>query len=54
MNPDGNLNESALQAAHGGAHGVEAIDDLDEDTRRKTRDLLESLSREEFDADAGE
>lgn len=54
VDPDGNLNENALQVAHGGAHSVEAIDALDDDTEREVKDLLEDLSREEFDADIGE
>ncbi|QLG63782.1 hypothetical protein [Halorarum salinum] len=53
VGPDGNLNENALQAAHGGAHSVEAVDDLDDDTEGNVKDLLEELSREEFDADIG-
>ena len=49
VDPDGNLNENALEAAHGGAHSVEAIDDLDEDTKQDVKDLLEDLSQSEFD-----
>ncbi|WP_254542767.1 hypothetical protein [Halomarina pelagica] len=48
VDPDGDLNENALQTAHGGAHSVEAIDGIDDDTRRDVKDLLEDLSREEF------
>lgn len=54
VDPDGNLNENALQAAHGGAHSVEAIDDLDDDTRQDVKDLIEDLAQEEFDEDIGE
>ncbi|QLG29110.1 hypothetical protein HUG10_16930 [Halorarum halophilum] len=53
VDPDGNLNENALQAAHGGAYSIEAIDDVDDDTRQDVKDLLEGLSREAFDADIG-
>lgn len=54
VEPGGDLNENALQAAHGGAHSVEAIDDVDSDTEADVKELLEELSREEFDADIGE
>lgn len=53
VDPDGALNENALQAAHGGAHSVEVIDDVDDDTERDVKDLLEDLSREEFDEGIG-
>ena len=54
VDPDGNLNENALQTAHGGAHSVEAIDDIDDDTQEDVEDLLEELSQEEFDSDIGD
>lgn len=54
VDPDGNLNENALQSAHGGAHSVEAIDDIDDGTKGDVKDLLESLSQEEFDSDIGD
>ena len=54
VDPEGNLNENALQTAHGGAHSVEAIDDVDDDTVEEVKDLLESLSREAFDEDIGD
>lgn len=54
VDPDGQLNENALQAAHGGAHSVEAIDDIDAATGQETKSLIEDLSREEFDEDIGE
>lgn len=50
VDPDGTLNENALQAAYGGAHSVEAIDD---DTKQEVKDLLETLSQKEFNADIG-
>lgn len=53
VDPSGTLNENALQAAHGGAHSVEAIDDLDDDTKQEVQNLLEELSQEEFDEDIG-
>lgn len=53
VDSEGTLNENALQSAHGGAHSVEAIDGTDDDTKQEVKDLLESLSREEFDADIG-
>lgn len=52
--PDGTLNENALQSAHGGAHSVETIDDLADDTKQDVKNLLEDLSQEEFDADIGD
>lgn len=54
VDPDGNLNENALRTARGGAHSVEAIDDVDEETEEEVRDLLEDLSREEFGEGIGE
>ncbi|MDL5362844.1 hypothetical protein [Halalkalicoccus sp. NIPERK01] len=54
VDPEGNLNLNALQTAHGGAHGVEAIDDVDEETVEEVEDLLEDLASEEFDHDLGD
>lgn len=54
VEPDGDLNENALQAAHRGAHSMEAIDDFDDDTKHEVKDLLEELSQDEFNADIGE
>ena len=54
VEPSGELNENALQAAHGGAHSVEAIDDVDDETKAKVKDLLEELSQEAFGEDIGD
>lgn len=54
VSPDGALNENALQAAHGGAHSVEAIDDIDDETKQDVQNLLEDLSQDEFNADIGD
>ena len=54
VDPDGDLNENSLQTAHGGAHSVEAIDDVDEETGAEVEGLLEDLSREAFGEDIGE
>ena len=54
VDPDGNLNLNALQTAHGGAHSVEAIDDVDEETAGEVKELLEELASEEFDHDLGD
>lgn len=54
VDPDGDLNVNALQAAHGGSHSVDAIDDIDDDTKQAVKDLLEELSRGEFDEDIGD
>ncbi|MFC6905460.1 hypothetical protein [Halalkalicoccus tibetensis] len=54
VDPEGKLNLNALQTAHGGAHSVEAIDDIDDGTVGETKDLLEELASEEFDHDLGE
>ncbi|WP_227380029.1 hypothetical protein [Haladaptatus halobius] len=54
VSPDGALNENALQTAHGGAHSVEAIDDIDDETKQDVQNLLEDLSQDEFNADIGD
>ena len=54
VDPSGALNENALQSAHGGAHSVEAIDGVDEETNADVKTLLEDLSQTEFDADIGD
>lgn len=53
VEPGGDLNENALQSAHGGAHSVEAIDGIDQDTVEAVKDRIENLSQDEFDADVG-
>ena len=54
VDPNDTLNENALQAAHGGAHSVEAIDDINDDTKQDVQDLLEELSQQEFNEDIGD
>lgn len=54
VEPDGTLNENALQSAHGGAHSVDTVDDIDDETRSDVENLLEELSQEEFDSDIGD
>ena len=54
VEPDGDLNENALQTAHGGAHSVEAMDDVDDETVEDVQELLEELSQEAFDEDIGD
>lgn len=54
VDPNNTLNENALQAAHGGGHSVEAIDDIDDETTQDVQDLLENLSQQEFDEDIGD
>lgn len=54
VDPDGNLNENALQTAHGGAHSVESVENIDDETAAAVQDLLEDLARTEFDEDLGE
>ncbi len=52
VDPDGNLNKRALQTAKSGGHGVGAIDDIDEETKSDTEDLVDELANENFeDAD---
>jgi len=53
VDPDGNLNLNALETAHGGAHSVEAMDEIDEDTTEEVQELLEDLADEAFDHDLG-
>ena len=54
VDPDGNLNLNAIETAHGGAHSVESVDDIDEETKDEVKDRLETLASEEFDHDLGE
>jgi hypothetical protein len=54
VGPDGNLNENAMQTAHGGAHGVASIDGVDDDTVERVREYLDGLSREAFGAGIGD
>ena len=54
VDPDGQLNLNALETAHGGAHSVESIDAIDDDTKSDVKDRLETLASEEFDHDLGE
>ena len=49
VQPDGDLNLNALETAHGGAHGVGALEGIDDDTAGSIRDLLEDLAASEFD-----
>ena len=53
VDPDGNLNHNALQVAKGG-HGVEAVEDIDEDAKSDVKDLIDRLANEHFDADFGD
>ncbi|GAB3680032.1 hypothetical protein GCM10028857_02180 [Salinarchaeum chitinilyticum] len=54
VEPSGELNENALQSAHGGAHSVDAIEGIDDETVQDVKALLETLSREAFDREIGE
>lgn len=54
VEPSGELNENALQSAHGGAHSVESIDGIDDGTVGETKQLLEELSQEAFGRGIGE
>ncbi|WP_227353339.1 hypothetical protein [Haladaptatus salinisoli] len=54
VNPDGELNLNALETAHGGAHSVEAIDGIDDDTKRTVKDTVEELASDEFDHEIGD
>jgi hypothetical protein len=54
VDPGGNLDPNALETAHGGAHGVESIEDIDEGTKGDVKDRLEALASEEFDHGLGE
>ncbi|AGN02422.1 hypothetical protein L593_12415 [Salinarchaeum sp. Harcht-Bsk1] len=53
VDPDGKLNENALQSAHGGAHSVDEIDGIDDETAADTKDAIEDLARDGFHEDLG-
>ncbi|GAA0224956.1 hypothetical protein ACFFQF_09915 [Haladaptatus pallidirubidus] len=46
VSPAGELNENALQTAYSGGHSVESIEGIDEETKSKAKDVLESLASE--------
>ncbi|SIR51293.1 hypothetical protein SAMN05421858_2582 [Haladaptatus litoreus] len=48
VNPDGKLNGHAVKTANSGAHSVEAVGDIEEETKAEAKDVLESLV-DEFD-----
>ena len=48
VDPDGNLNANALRTAHSGAHGVEQVEGIDDDTVEEVREILADLT-DEFD-----
>lgn len=48
VDADGDLNLNALETAHGGAHGVEAVDGIDDGTVDEVREIIEDLAEEEF------
>ncbi|WP_435155589.1 hypothetical protein [Haladaptatus sp. DFWS20] len=45
---DGRLNENAVQTAYSGGHSVEAVEDIDDDTKQDAKNVLKSLA-DEFD-----
>ncbi|WP_158058673.1 hypothetical protein [Halorussus halophilus] len=49
VDPEGNLNLNALETAHGGAHSVEAVDGIDDETKEQVEDICEDLAHSEFD-----
>ena len=48
VDPDGNLNLHAIRTANSGAHGVEQVEGIDDDTVDDVRDVLHALA-DEFD-----
>jgi len=54
VDPNGNLNLNAIETAHGGAHSVEALDDVNKEITEEVQDRLEQLANEAFDHDLGE
>lgn len=51
VGPDGKLNANALRTAHSGGHGVEQVEDIDDDTKGEAKDVLEDLADEFDDVD---
>ncbi|WP_224270444.1 hypothetical protein [Haloprofundus salinisoli] len=49
VDPDGDLNKRALQTAKSGGHGVGAIDDIDEETKANTENLIDELANDNFE-----
>ena len=49
VEPGGDLNLNALETAHGGAHGVDAVEGIDDDTVDTVRETIEDLASSEFD-----
>ena len=55
VDPDGNLNKSALSTAKSGGHGVGAVEDLDDEKQEEIEDMIDELANEHFDdADFGD
>lgn len=53
VEPGGDLSLEALETAHGGAHGVTAMDGIDDDTVDDVQSMLEELADQEFDHQIG-
>lgn len=51
VDPDGTLNLNALETAYAGAHSVEAVDGIDEQTVGQAKGAIQRLASEGFDHD---
>lgn len=49
VDSDGNLNLDALETAYAGGHSVEAVEDIDDQTRGQARGIIQSLAETAFD-----
>jgi hypothetical protein len=53
VEPGGNLSLEALETAHGGAHGVTAVEGIDDETVEEVQSRIESLAEDAFDHQLG-
>lgn len=53
VDPDGRLNRNALQTARRTGHGIDSVDDLDDDVAAEAKEIVDRLVEREFpDAEA--
>lgn len=54
VGPDGQLNKHAVKTAYSGAHSVEQVDNIDDDTKSNAKDVLSDLADNFDDLDVND